>query len=115
MALAALISPIWVNAFVTTYVALVVVLRTAVPVHGHLAVAASTLTVAALFNPLRHRVQRVVDRRFKRARYDAARTVDAFADRLRSPFDLSALVHDLEAVVADPMQLTAVSLWLRLR
>jgi hypothetical protein len=100
---------------VTTYLALVVVLRAAVPVHGDLAVAASTLAVAALFNPLRRRVQRVVDRRFNRERYDAARTVEMFAERLRTQFDVAALIEDLKAVVVQTMQPTAVSFWLRTR
>lgn len=95
------------------YLALVVVLRAAVPVHGDLAIAASTLAVAAVFNPLRQRVQRIVDRRFNRARYDAACTVEMFAERLRTQFDVAALAEDLEAVVVATMQPTAMSIWLR--
>jgi hypothetical protein len=80
---------------------------------GDLAVAGATLAAAALFQPLRGRVQRLVDRRFNRRRYDATRIVEAFASRLRQQVDLDVLSAELLSVVDQTVQSHRVSLWLR--
>ena len=77
-----------------------------------LAVAASTLVAFALFQPVRRTVQRTVDRRFDRARYDAQRTVDAFAERLRNEVDLDTLAAELERTVAGTVRPTVAAIWL---
>jgi hypothetical protein len=82
------------------------------PIKGSAAVAVATLFIAALFNPLRKRVQRAVDRRFNRSRYDAEAVVAAFTTRLRHTVDLDTLRHDLIGVTHDAFQPAHVSMWL---
>jgi len=97
-----------------TYAGLVFMLRDLLPSQGSsLAVAASTLAVAALFNPMRRRIQGLVDRRFNRSRYDLARIIEGFAERLRTEVDLDQLGRDLRLVASQSMHPRSIALWMR--
>jgi hypothetical protein len=96
---------------VGVYAGLVLLTTQVFLVHTPVAVAASTLAVAALFNPVRRRVQGVVDRRFNRARYDADQTVAAFATRLKDAVDVASVRDDLARTVHQALEPAHVSLW----
>jgi uncharacterized membrane protein YfcA len=93
------------------YAGLVLLATQVLRLHTPVAVAAATLAAAALFSPLRRRVQRIVDRRFNRARYDAETTVAAFAARLANPADLDTVRDDLASVVQTALEPAHVSVW----
>ena len=95
------------------FVGLVGLATDVLPFSSPVAVAASTLAVAALFNPLRTRIQRLVDRRFNRSRYDAEAIVSVFGSRLRNAVDLDTVRHELEGAVARTVEPAHVSLWIR--
>jgi hypothetical protein len=98
---------------VGVFVGLVLLTTRVLPFSSPVGVAASTLAAAALFNPLRRRVQRLVDRRFNRARYDAEATVASFSARLRDAVQVDVVRDDLLGVVAHALEPAHLSLWIR--
>jgi hypothetical protein len=100
---------------VGVYAGLVLLATQVLAIKSPVAVAVATLAAAALFTPLRHRVQRLVDRRFNRARYDADTTVAAFAARLKDAVDLDAVRDDLAGVVSQALEPAHVSVWVSRR
>ena len=107
------LTAILVLVYVGGVVGLQVALRFITGQESTLAIVASTLAIAALFNPLRRRVQAFVDRRFYRSKYDARKTLEAFSSRLRDETNLDALSDDLVGVARNTMQPEHASLWLR--
>ena len=100
---------------VGTFLGLIALTTNTLALSGRVGVAASTLAAAALFNPLRRRIQRLVDRRFNRARYDAEATVAAFTARLRDAVEIDAIREDLLDAVNRAVQPTHASVWIRQR
>jgi hypothetical protein len=98
---------------VGTFIGLVALTTNTLAISGRVGVAASTLAAAALFNPLRIRIQRLVDRRFNRARYDAEAMVDAFTTRLRDAVEIDAIRNDLLDAVNHAVQPTHASVWIK--
>ena len=97
---------------VGVYAGLVTLTTRALPFSSSLAVATSTLAAAALFHPLRRRVQHLVDRRFNRARYDAERTLEILRSRLRLAVDPDVIAQELLGAVTRTMEPATVSLWI---
>ena len=97
---------------VGVYAGLVLLATRVLPLHTPVAVAGSTLVAAALFSPLRRRVQLRVDRRFNRARYDADQVVAAFAGRLKDTVNLDSVRDDLASVVHQALEPTVMSVWI---
>jgi hypothetical protein len=97
------------------YVGVVLLATRVLPLRTPVAVAGATLLAAALFSPLRRRVQRAVDRRFNRARYDADTTIAAFAARLQDAVDLDAVQDDLSDVVHRALEPAHISVWISQR
>ena len=95
------------------YAAVVTMAHAVVSFRSPLAVAVATLAAVALFNPLRHRVQRLVDRRFNRAHYDAEKTIAAFAARMQDAADLDEVHRELLAVTYQVLEPARISVWVR--
>ena len=95
------------------YLGSVFLLRSFLPAEGQLPVAVSTMAIAALFNPLRRRIQRLVDRRFNRAHYDAEVALTDFSEKVRARTDLASLGDEIASVVERTMEPASLALWVR--
>jgi hypothetical protein len=109
LTLTAILALIYIGSIITVQS----LLRGILNQNSNVAIVVSTLAIAALFQPLRHHIQALIDRRFYRRKYDAARTLEAFSTTLRDEVDLATLREHLLAVVEETMQPVHVSLWLR--
>ena len=107
------LTAILVAIYIGSIIALQSLLHSIINQNNDVAIVVSTLVIAALFQPLRHRIQAVIDRRFYRSKYDAARTLAAFSATLRQEVDLNQLSEHLLTVVQETMQPSHVSLWVR--
>jgi hypothetical protein len=113
--LGCLVLALLADLLVGTYAGLVLLTTQVFKIHSTVAVAASTLAAAALFNPLRRRVQLRVDRWFNRTRYDTGQTVAAFAGRLKDTVDLDSVRDDLTGVVHQALEPVHVPVWIKQR
>jgi hypothetical protein len=102
-----------VGLLLSVYTAAAALLTRVLPVESDLAVAASTLTAAALFTPLRRSIQRRVDRRFNRTRYIAEQEMESFTGSLRDTTDVAVVQADLEAVIHRTLQPATLGIWIR--
>jgi hypothetical protein len=108
-----LLTAILAAIYIALIFALQYLLRGIINQNNDVVIVVSTLTIAALFQPLRHRIQRIIDRRFYRSKYDAAKIIENFSSTLRDEVDLNTLSEHLVTVVQETMQPAHVSLWLR--
>jgi hypothetical protein len=108
-----LLTVILTAVYVGLVIGLQALLRGIISQDNSVAIVISTLAIAALFQPLRHRLQKIIDRRFYRSKYDAAKIIEAFSATLRNEVDLTTLSEQLAAVVQETMKPRHISLWLR--
>ncbi len=111
--LSAILAGIYIGGILAIQTLLALLTRQSEQAQSPLAIVASTLVIAALFQPLRHRLQQLIDRRFYRSKYNAEKALSAFAATVQSEVELAALQHKLVEIIEETMQPSSVSLWLR--